>query len=353
MMLKLILFLLLSINLLYSQGLDKGLNQMVSQISESMPSSAKQKIAIIEFSDLDGKVTELGKFLSEELITKLFMTKKFNVVERQLLNKILQEHQINMSGIVDENTIKQLGKILGVDAICTGTITDLGEQVKINGRLISTETGSVFSVAYAMIDKDATITRLMSKTSNKQNSFRNVAKHDKPGDNSVEGLLGEYYNIPPFKNGELPTIPNGAPTTTRIDETIQFDWYGNPAQNISKDYFYIKWTGFIYAEITGTYVIYIKDGCYSGWGNPGPYAGYKVSINEKKISKWKFDPHSKRSTSRGKFELFLEAGKWYPVKIEIYDREGSASVALCWYTPGSNKLEPIPSTNLRTNPKAQ
>ncbi len=190
-MLKFTILLFLSINVLYSQGIDDGLNQMVSQISESMPSSSKQKIAIIEFSDLDGKVIELGKFLSEELITKLFMTKKFNVVERQLLNKILQEHQINMSGIVDENTIKELGKILGVDAICTGTITDLGEKVKLNGRLISTETGSVFSVAFAMIDKDNTITRLMSKTS----AINNFQGASKQSDNNDLFFLENFSSI--------------------------------------------------------------------------------------------------------------------------------------------------------------
>ncbi len=148
-------------NLVYSQTLEEGLSSLSAQISAGMTESNKQKIAVIEFSDLNGNITELGKFLSEELITRLFLTKKFQVIERQLLNKVLSEHKLNTTGVIDETTAKELGNILGVEAIVSGTIADLGETVKINSRLISTETGQIFSVASEEIVKDNTLKRLM------------------------------------------------------------------------------------------------------------------------------------------------------------------------------------------------
>jgi TolB-like protein len=126
-----------------------------------MSERKKHKIAVIEFSDLDGRVTELGKFLSEELITRLYNSGRFKVVERQLLKKVLNEHELSAKGIVDEATAKQLGKILGVEVICSGTITDFVNSIKINARLISTETGQIIAVAAKQIVKDETINRLM------------------------------------------------------------------------------------------------------------------------------------------------------------------------------------------------
>lgn len=145
----------------YGQTLDGGLQNLAEQITGSLTEKSRQKIAVIEMSDLDGKITSLGKYLSEELITRLFLTKKYDVVERQMLNKVLEEHQFNVSGLVDTNTAKQLGKLLGVDSICSGTITDLVDSIKINARMISTESGSVFAVASVEVQKDAVVKKLL------------------------------------------------------------------------------------------------------------------------------------------------------------------------------------------------
>jgi len=102
---------------------------VISWINKKNPKK-KVKIAVFNFVDLDGKTTRLGKFISEELITNLFQTKKFEVVERNLLEKILKEQELSASGMIDEESTKKLGKILGVDAICTGTITDFGDYLK-------------------------------------------------------------------------------------------------------------------------------------------------------------------------------------------------------------------------------
>ncbi|MCK4359214.1 MAG: hypothetical protein KAW92_10835 [Candidatus Cloacimonetes bacterium] len=142
-------------------NLDNSLSDLTTQITNSITEDGKTKIAVIEFSDLEGNVTQFGKYLAEELITRLFRTKKFEVVERQLLNKIISEQKLSITGMIDENSAKELGRILGVDAIVSGTITDLGTSLKVNARIISTETGKVFGVAGTKIVKDETVEKLM------------------------------------------------------------------------------------------------------------------------------------------------------------------------------------------------
>jgi len=147
----------------YSDGnRDAQIADLCRQISAEMIEMKRSTIAVVEFSDLEGQVTDLGRFLSEEVITGLYKTKKFKVIERQMLNKVLSEQNLQLSGAIDENSAKKIGKLLGVDAIVSGTVSELAMTVKINARLIGTETGEIFGAASAEILKDDSITRLLA-----------------------------------------------------------------------------------------------------------------------------------------------------------------------------------------------
>jgi TolB-like protein len=146
------------------KSLDEALDDLTNQIVNSLSEQKKTRIAVLEFLDLQGNKTNLGRFIAEELITRLYMTQKFFVIERQLLNKVLEEHKLTSTGLIDESSAKELGKILGVDAIASGTITDLTNSVKLNSRLFSTETGAIFSVASVDIPKDEDVKKLIGFT---------------------------------------------------------------------------------------------------------------------------------------------------------------------------------------------
>lgn len=152
-------------------GLDQRVSELSQQIANKMSAKQKTTIAVVEFTDLQGNVTDLGRFLAEELVTRLGDLEKFKVIERQLLTKIIAEQKLSLTGVVDPASAKQLGKILGVDAIVSGTVTNLAQSVRVNARLISTETGEVFATAAADIFKDESVTGLLAGQSvNKKES---------------------------------------------------------------------------------------------------------------------------------------------------------------------------------------
>jgi TolB-like protein len=144
-------------------GLDQQMADLSQQISREFGSSTRKTIAVVEFTDLKGEVTDLERFLSEELITGLYQTRKFKVIERQLLNKVIAEQKLSLTGPIDPASAKRLGKLLGVDAIVSGTVADLGDKLRINARLISAETGEVFAAASTTITKDSSVTALIGK----------------------------------------------------------------------------------------------------------------------------------------------------------------------------------------------
>lgn len=146
-----------------AQGsLDQRVNELSQQIANKMSARQKTTLAVIEFANLRGEVTDLGRYIAEELITRLSDMEKFRVIERQLLNKVMAEQKLSLTGIVDPVAARRLGRLVGADAICSGTISDLAQSLKVNARLISTETGEVFASASTEIFKDESVLRLLA-----------------------------------------------------------------------------------------------------------------------------------------------------------------------------------------------
>ena len=105
----------------------------------------KTKIAVLDFQ-MQGEQTEtkdMGKIVAEWLITGLVETGRFDVIERRLLEKILEEQRLGVTGAIDPTSAAQLGKILGVKTIVSGTVTSLEGYTEINARLINVDTASI------------------------------------------------------------------------------------------------------------------------------------------------------------------------------------------------------------------
>jgi len=143
--------------------LDVNLNHLSHNMVKDLREQNSNKIAILEFPDLSGNYTFFGKYVAEELTVRLFSTRRFEIVERQLLDEVLKEQNLGASGLIDAGSAAQIGKILGVDAIVTGTITDLGKNVRITARIIDAQTGSVYGVSAVTVEKDEHVQGLIDR----------------------------------------------------------------------------------------------------------------------------------------------------------------------------------------------
>jgi len=107
----------------------------------------KTKVAVLDFQ-LQGEgyeTKDMGMIVAEWFITALVKEGRFDVVERALLQKILSEQQMSISGIIDENSATQLGKILGVKVIISGSVMKLQNVLEVNSRIIDVETASIIA----------------------------------------------------------------------------------------------------------------------------------------------------------------------------------------------------------------
>jgi TolB-like protein len=71
--------------------------------------------------------------------------KRFKVMERAQIEKIVKEQELGQSGLLDASTAAQIGKGIGVDAIMLGTLTRGQNTMTIDARLIDTETAEIIT----------------------------------------------------------------------------------------------------------------------------------------------------------------------------------------------------------------
>jgi TolB-like protein len=152
---------------LAQSGIEGGIDDLARQIVARSSSTEKTTIAISSFPHVDDTCSELSNFLVDELVLSLFSIPDGNlqIIERSQLSRIFAELELSMSGAVDANTTQELGRIHGVDTLLVGSLTTLGDDLRVNSRLINTETGQVFSAAAVNIPKTSTIESLMQRPS--------------------------------------------------------------------------------------------------------------------------------------------------------------------------------------------
>ncbi len=144
--------------------LETGIDRLARGVSESLSSDERLKIAVVDLLGPNGDHTEFGSYISEKLITRLFVSGRFeNVLERRLLRHLLVQQRIEMAGYFDQDTVGSVCHKIGMDAMVMGFVTDIGSRVDVNLRLIDTR-GEILSVAEVQIDRDAAVGEMLRGT---------------------------------------------------------------------------------------------------------------------------------------------------------------------------------------------
>ena len=107
----------------------------ITSFGEPIPS-----VAVLDFESI-GSEEFLGKGVSEIMRTELVGTKKFRVVERSQVQKALEEQQLHLTGVIDDKTAVEVGKLVGADFIVVGSVVKIGSSYTINSRMIDVKTG--------------------------------------------------------------------------------------------------------------------------------------------------------------------------------------------------------------------
>ncbi len=187
----------------------------------------KKRVAVFDFDystvksasqAVFGTQTDIGKGISDLIVENLVKSGVYSVVDRKALDKVLAEQDFSNSDRADPNSAAKIAKILGVDAIVIGSITQFGNEdkstsvagsgikiggfgiggakrteskavVNISARMVSTDTAEILGVASGKGESKRSGTSLLGSGGSSTTAAGGAS--DMSSANFAETLIGE------------------------------------------------------------------------------------------------------------------------------------------------------------------
>jgi hypothetical protein len=194
-----------------------------------------------------------------------------------------------------------------------------GYRVSRNGTLITATTNRSVSDSGLAAGKSYTYTVTAVDAAGNTGPAASASMSTLP----ATAPLGAGFAAQYFANQTL-----SGPAITRLDPSINFSWgTASPTAGISADNFSVRWSGTVTPKVSGTYTLYTETD-----------DGTRLWIGDTLlIDQWS-GPSSTRSATYS-----FTAGKQYNIRLEYFEKTGSAFARLLWSGPGIAKAA-IPST---------
>lgn len=126
----------------------------------------KTKVAVLDFQQQGTFANQdVGKIVAEWFTTSLVEAGRFEVIERRLMQQILQEQKMGSSGLLDPTSASRIGKLLGVKTVVTGTVQSYERTYELNVRLINVETGAIITADRVRAGSTTSLNDLVAKIS--------------------------------------------------------------------------------------------------------------------------------------------------------------------------------------------
>ncbi|WP_300673245.1 hypothetical protein [Desulfoluna sp.] len=190
----------------YETAVDGQISTLSTQVAKQLTRRRIRRVAVKEFTRIDGKRKQLEKYLEMEVSDKLFKTGYFTVVRSEVLEDQgedsvlgLVESAVTKNSKIKEEDARKVGRALNIDAIVVGHTVVLGNAVKLSIQLISTSTGSVFGSASTLLSKDRNIRTLLDeKAAGKEASLGRNGEYGEfinTGENQYHELVSDLYTL--------------------------------------------------------------------------------------------------------------------------------------------------------------
>lgn len=111
-----------------------------SALAQAAPApTRKKRVAVMDFdyatvhggvSAIFGQDVDIGKGITDLLVKYLVKDGTYSVIERKALDKILAEQNFSNSDRANPASAARIGKLLGIDAMIVGSITQFGNETK-------------------------------------------------------------------------------------------------------------------------------------------------------------------------------------------------------------------------------
>lgn len=130
-----------------------GIALLTAALATSAAAQQKRRVAVLNFeygtvrsmvSSIFGTDQDVGKGIADMIVERLVQSGTYSVIERKAIDRIMAEQNFSNSDRADTTTAAKIGRLLGVDAMIMGSITQFGRDDKrrgVSGGALSRVTG--------------------------------------------------------------------------------------------------------------------------------------------------------------------------------------------------------------------
>ena len=133
--------------------LHKLILTLIISISTAMAQSGRPTVAILDF---EGQGVDAGdvQTLTERMRTEIGNTNAVRLIERKAVEKIMEEQGFQQTGCTSDECAAEVGQLLGVQFMVSGTIGRMGKKYTIDCKMFSVETGETVRAKNATFEGD-------------------------------------------------------------------------------------------------------------------------------------------------------------------------------------------------------
>jgi TolB-like protein len=188
------------------------IKSVADALSGSLSNASRPRVAVVDFTDLQGTVTPLGRYMAEELETALANTGgSFDLIDRTRLQLLMQENKLASTGVIDPSTARQLGKIAGVHILITGTLVPMSDTVRMTIKALDTEDAHIVSA----VSRNLLMTRALMQLAGQVSSVTQAPGYP-PTDNASAGIP----TAPPAAQTSRPMVAKGQQVSFELKSCI-------------------------------------------------------------------------------------------------------------------------------------
>jgi len=117
---------------------------ITKETPKALQMAERMRTTIMPFEQ-KGLLSDISLSFQDNLTNALFAQNRFQIIERQKLDYVLQEQKLSQTDLIEKQTAIRLGKLVASQSIITGSIIETQGGLEIVARMIDTETSEILA----------------------------------------------------------------------------------------------------------------------------------------------------------------------------------------------------------------
>ncbi len=118
---------------------------IIRKIPEALTLDARLKVTVLPF-EKQGDLSAASVSFQTHMLDAFYRQNRFRLVERNVLDVILQEQKLSQTALMDQKTALRVGRLAAAQSIIAGDIIETRQGIEIVSRMIDTETSDILAL---------------------------------------------------------------------------------------------------------------------------------------------------------------------------------------------------------------